>query len=71
METFLSHVAARSSVIDSTVTTIRQTGRHLSLTFDKAQSIAFVLSANDNLLNLANFDQNVRRSVFSERQLIN
>lgn len=50
---------------------MEQTSRHLSLLLSKAQSIAFVLSTNENLLNLANYDMDVRRSVFQELQLIN
>lgn len=71
VQTVLAHSAAQSRVIDATVSAIEQTGRHLSLTFDKAESIGLVLSSNDNLLELANYDRSLRSSVYDELQLIN
>lgn len=67
----LTASATHSRLIDSVVATSRQTNLHLSFLLEKAQSIAFVLSSNDNLLDLANYDMEIRRSVYSEVELIN
>lgn len=67
----LTASASRTRVIDSAVATIEQTNLHLSFLLEKAQNIAFVLSSNDNLMDLAHFDMETQRSVYSELQLIN
>ncbi len=68
--TFFTNRWISEKITDTTVTIVQQTNHFLSFLFQKAREIGFIISTNDSLVDLANFNPELRPGYYEKFSLV-
>ncbi len=68
--TFFTNRWITRKITESTVTNVEQTNHFLSFLFQKAREIGFIISTNESLVSLANFNPEISTSYYEKFSLV-